>query len=250
MHAIAQGGVRNKIRDLHWEKKPLPHRGIEPASAACRSDAGPTELHPHTVVTLLYSQLIVLSLTIELIVFGHLYVEIFVTIIVGPFEWVISSFQPMQGIMTSKAKLVIIGDVLYQISGCETEEQRILLPLRMFLIDYVSRFIPHNYPENQMLQCDLQLDSLRKSVYCLLARPQRACRKMPSLWLYTHNGAIDLRRKESLPKAWYSSVTELSVPFAFSSTMMRSKRVRNYMEDRSNDNTVNIINTGTHFKTT
>ena len=29
-----------------WEKNPLPHRGIEPASAACRSDAIPTELHP------------------------------------------------------------------------------------------------------------------------------------------------------------------------------------------------------------
>ena len=30
-----------------WEKNPLPDRGIEPASAACRSDALPTELHPH-----------------------------------------------------------------------------------------------------------------------------------------------------------------------------------------------------------
>ena len=28
-------------------KNPLPHRGIEPASAACRSDALPIELHPH-----------------------------------------------------------------------------------------------------------------------------------------------------------------------------------------------------------
>ena len=27
-------------------KNPLPHRGIEPASAACRSDALATELHP------------------------------------------------------------------------------------------------------------------------------------------------------------------------------------------------------------
>ena len=33
-----------------WEKNPLPHRGIEPASAACRSDALPTELHPHPIV--------------------------------------------------------------------------------------------------------------------------------------------------------------------------------------------------------
>ena len=30
-------------------KNPLPHRGIEPASAACRSDALPTELHPQIV---------------------------------------------------------------------------------------------------------------------------------------------------------------------------------------------------------
>ena len=30
-----------------WEKNPLPHRGTESALAACRSDALPTELHPH-----------------------------------------------------------------------------------------------------------------------------------------------------------------------------------------------------------
>ena len=30
-----------------WEKNPLPHQGIEPASAACRSYAQPPELHPH-----------------------------------------------------------------------------------------------------------------------------------------------------------------------------------------------------------
>ena len=30
-----------------WEKNPLPHRGIEPASATFRSDFLPTELHPH-----------------------------------------------------------------------------------------------------------------------------------------------------------------------------------------------------------
>ena len=29
-----------------WEKNPLPHRGIEPASAAWWSDAPPSELHP------------------------------------------------------------------------------------------------------------------------------------------------------------------------------------------------------------
>ena len=30
-----------------WEKNPLPYREIEPTSAAWRSDALPTELHPH-----------------------------------------------------------------------------------------------------------------------------------------------------------------------------------------------------------
>ena len=30
-----------------WAKDPLPHRGIKPASAACQSDALPTELNPH-----------------------------------------------------------------------------------------------------------------------------------------------------------------------------------------------------------
>ena len=30
-------------------KNPLPRRGIEPATAACRSDALPTDLHPHAV---------------------------------------------------------------------------------------------------------------------------------------------------------------------------------------------------------
>ena len=30
-----------------WKKNPLPHRVIEPVPAACRSDALPTELHPH-----------------------------------------------------------------------------------------------------------------------------------------------------------------------------------------------------------
>ena len=29
------------------EKNPSPHHGIEPVSTACRSDALPTELHPH-----------------------------------------------------------------------------------------------------------------------------------------------------------------------------------------------------------
>ena len=36
-----------------WEKNPLPHRGIEPESAACRSDALSTELHPQPNDTVL-----------------------------------------------------------------------------------------------------------------------------------------------------------------------------------------------------
>ena len=43
MHAIAHGGVRTHVREsalkVDWEKISLPHRGIEPASAAWRSDA-------------------------------------------------------------------------------------------------------------------------------------------------------------------------------------------------------------------
>ena len=37
--------VRECTEGWPWEKNPLPHRGIEPASAACRSDAVSTELH-------------------------------------------------------------------------------------------------------------------------------------------------------------------------------------------------------------
>ena len=51
MRAIAHGCVRTRVResalkDDSGQKNPLPHRGFEPASAACRSDALPTELHP------------------------------------------------------------------------------------------------------------------------------------------------------------------------------------------------------------
>ena len=56
MHAIAHGGVRVHVRvcteSSPWETNPLPHRGIEPASAACRSDILSTELHPHPCVQL------------------------------------------------------------------------------------------------------------------------------------------------------------------------------------------------------
>ena len=39
--------VRESALKGNWEKNPLPHHEIEPASATCRSDALPTELHPH-----------------------------------------------------------------------------------------------------------------------------------------------------------------------------------------------------------
>ena len=52
-HVIAHGGCTDTAREFapkgdSGEKNPLPHQGIEPASAACRSDTLPTELHPHT----------------------------------------------------------------------------------------------------------------------------------------------------------------------------------------------------------
>ena len=34
-----------------WEKNPLPHQVIKPASMTCRSDALPTELHPMIIIT-------------------------------------------------------------------------------------------------------------------------------------------------------------------------------------------------------
>ena len=44
-------GCRDSVRICteSWlmEKNPLPHLGIKPASAACRSDALPTDLHTH-----------------------------------------------------------------------------------------------------------------------------------------------------------------------------------------------------------
>ena len=44
-------GHRKTICTESWQREKkqnlLTHRGIEPASAACRSDALPTELHPH-----------------------------------------------------------------------------------------------------------------------------------------------------------------------------------------------------------
>ena len=52
MHAIAHGGCTDTVKESALKvdsgrKNILPHRGIEPASAACRSDALATELHPH-----------------------------------------------------------------------------------------------------------------------------------------------------------------------------------------------------------
>ena len=47
-------GHRKRVCTESWllEKNPLPHKGIEPASAACRSDALPTELHSHAFLLL------------------------------------------------------------------------------------------------------------------------------------------------------------------------------------------------------
>ena len=41
-------GHRKRVctESCHWEKNPLPHQEIEPASVACQSDTLPTELHP------------------------------------------------------------------------------------------------------------------------------------------------------------------------------------------------------------
>ena len=50
MHPIVRGGVRTlkeSVMKADWEKNPLQHWGIEPASVVCRSDFLPTELHPH-----------------------------------------------------------------------------------------------------------------------------------------------------------------------------------------------------------
>ena len=51
MHAVAHGGYMDTHKRVCteswlWEKNPLLHQGIEPASAACWSHALPTELHP------------------------------------------------------------------------------------------------------------------------------------------------------------------------------------------------------------
>ena len=44
--------VRESVLKLECcRKNPLPHRGIEPASATFRSNALPTELHPHPIMT-------------------------------------------------------------------------------------------------------------------------------------------------------------------------------------------------------
>ena len=43
MHVIAHGSVQTHVREsalkVDWEKNPLLHQGIEPASVAWRSDA-------------------------------------------------------------------------------------------------------------------------------------------------------------------------------------------------------------------
>ena len=54
MHVIAHRGVQTHVRVCTesglWEKNPLPHRGIEPASTVCGFDAVPTELHPNPII--------------------------------------------------------------------------------------------------------------------------------------------------------------------------------------------------------
>ena len=54
MYAIAHGGVRTHVRESALKvdsgEKSLAAPGIEPASAACRSDALPTELHPRLLL--------------------------------------------------------------------------------------------------------------------------------------------------------------------------------------------------------
>ena len=51
MHAILHTGCTDTVRvsalSVDWEKHNLPHRRIEPAPVAYRSDALPTELYPH-----------------------------------------------------------------------------------------------------------------------------------------------------------------------------------------------------------
>ena len=52
LNVIAHGKCSDTVRESalkadSGEKNSLPNRGIEPASAACRVDALPTELHPH-----------------------------------------------------------------------------------------------------------------------------------------------------------------------------------------------------------
>ena len=46
-HESCTDTVRESALEVDWEKNPLPHPGIEPASGACQSDALSTELHPH-----------------------------------------------------------------------------------------------------------------------------------------------------------------------------------------------------------
>ena len=50
MHVFVQGAVWTLLElalKVDWEKNPLPHGEVKPASVACRSDVQPTELHPH-----------------------------------------------------------------------------------------------------------------------------------------------------------------------------------------------------------
>ena len=48
--------MKGSALKVDWEKNPLPHQAIEPASAACQSNTLPTELHPQPLLTILMQQ--------------------------------------------------------------------------------------------------------------------------------------------------------------------------------------------------
>ena len=54
--------VRESALKVDLEKHPLPHQGIEPASAACGDGALSTELHPHPLAATTPTLLVVVFL--------------------------------------------------------------------------------------------------------------------------------------------------------------------------------------------
>ena len=57
-----------------WERNPLLHQGIKPASVACQSDALPTEPHPHwwAVDGIVLQTLLLLCLSLQVLSWGDL----------------------------------------------------------------------------------------------------------------------------------------------------------------------------------